>query len=78
MQKLGILGHVPTCFAHRNPQLLQRSLCPLGPLRHSGVFLVWQLAQSLTCPPAPFLLFLFLPKFSLLLFLVAKNDIHSA
>jgi hypothetical protein len=29
-----------TCLAHRKPQLLQRSLCPLGPLLHSGVCLV--------------------------------------
>jgi hypothetical protein len=29
-----------TCFAHLNPQLLHRSLRPLGPLLHSGVTLV--------------------------------------
>ena len=35
-----------TSFAHLRPQLLQRSLCPLGPRRHSGGTLVCQLAQS--------------------------------
>jgi hypothetical protein len=29
-----------TCFAHLNPQLLHRSLCPDGPLLHSGVSLL--------------------------------------
>ena len=35
-----------TSLAHLSPQLLHKSLCPLGPLRHSGVTLVWHLAQS--------------------------------
>ena len=35
-----------TCLAHLSPQLLQRSRLPLGPLLHSGVDRVWQLAQS--------------------------------
>lgn len=48
-----------TCFAHRSPQLLHRSRCPLGPLLHSGVLRVWQFAQSLTTLPTPFLLFRF-------------------
>lgn len=34
------LARPPTCFAHRRPQLLHKSRCPLGPRRHSGVFRV--------------------------------------
>ena len=52
-------GKEHTCLAHRNPQLLHRSLNPLGPLLHSGVLRVWQFAQSRTMLPPPFRLFRF-------------------
>ena len=48
-----------TCLAHRNPHELHRSRLPEGPLRHSGVVLVWQFAQSFCNWPAPFLRFRF-------------------
>src|SRR5208282_4608077 len=48
-----------TCFAHRSPQLLQRSRFPLGPRLHSGVVFTWQFAQSCCKWPTPFLRFLF-------------------
>ena len=66
-QQTLILGNVTgqnTCFAHRRPQLLQRSRFPLGPLLHSGVTRVWQLAQSFSSWPIPFLLFLFFFRLS--------------
>lgn len=34
-----------TLRLQRRPQLLHRSLIPVGPLRHSGVDVVWQLWQ---------------------------------
>ena len=54
-----------TSLAHLRPQELHKSRCPLGPLRHSGVTLVWQFAQSF-CWSLPRLRFRF--------FFAASND----
>ena len=53
---------LPTCLAHLNPQLLQRSRLPLGPLLHSGVFLELQVAQAFS--NGPFFLFRFFRRLS--------------
>lgn len=59
-----------TCFAQRNPQLLHKSLWPLGPRLHSGVTRVWQFAQS-RCG-------LLAPLRRLRFFLLDKSDASSS